>query len=129
MFPDTEAQNSFTTYTLKSIEFIYCYSFVILHYSTCSCGHKHSVLYFDNCSIHGIYSKDLSKPAGSIVTDLELVLHRKLQRANDELQETVENLEVQVEHLQSRLRSSQSSSLPLRTSSLLQDSDDDHAQF
>ncbi|KAK4290960.1 hypothetical protein Pmani_036178 [Petrolisthes manimaculis] len=54
---------------------------------------------------------------------------RKLQRANDELQESVENLEVQVEHLQSRLRSSQSSSLPLRTSSLLQDSDDDHAQF
>ncbi|XP_064083375.1 coiled-coil domain-containing protein 102A-like isoform X4 [Macrobrachium nipponense] len=54
---------------------------------------------------------------------------RKLQRANDEMQETVENLEVQVEHLQSRLRSSQASSLPLRTANLLQDSDDDHAQF
>uniref|UniRef100_A0A0P4W025 Coiled-coil domain-containing protein 102A n=1 Tax=Scylla olivacea TaxID=85551 RepID=A0A0P4W025_SCYOL len=54
---------------------------------------------------------------------------RKLQRGNDELQETVENLEVQVEHLQSRLRSSQVSSLPLRTSGLLQDSDDDAAQF
>ncbi|XP_045581905.1 coiled-coil domain-containing protein 102A isoform X1 [Procambarus clarkii] len=54
---------------------------------------------------------------------------RKLQRSNDELQETVENLEVQVEHLQSRLRSSQTASLPLRTANLLQDSDDDHAQF
>ncbi|XP_042218991.1 coiled-coil domain-containing protein 102A-like isoform X4 [Homarus americanus] len=54
---------------------------------------------------------------------------RKLQRGNDELQETVENLEVQVEHLQSRLRSSQNSSLPLLTANLLQDSDDDHAQF
>ncbi|XP_071542986.1 coiled-coil domain-containing protein 102B-like isoform X3 [Panulirus ornatus] len=54
---------------------------------------------------------------------------RKLQRGNDELQETVENLEVQVEHLQSRLRSQQTSSLPLRTANLLQDSDDDHAQF
>lgn len=54
---------------------------------------------------------------------------RKLQRTNDELQESVENLEVQVEHLQSRLRSSQASSLPLRTANLLQDSDDDHAQF
>ncbi|ROT84857.1 coiled-coil domain-containing protein 102A isoform X1 [Penaeus vannamei] len=54
---------------------------------------------------------------------------RKLQRGNDELQETVENLELQVEHLQSRLRSSQAASLPLRTANLLQDSDDDHAQF
>ncbi|KAJ8924737.1 hypothetical protein NQ315_000890 [Exocentrus adspersus] len=50
---------------------------------------------------------------------------RKLQRANDELQEQVDNFQVQLQHLHTRLRNCSSSSLLSHRGTLLQDGSDD----